>query len=113
MAAKAYKEQLNNNLATRNDLETVKKDLGHEIDLIKKDVEHIKHQLNTNVATKADLAELKAELKQDISVVKTNIDLVKKDIEHIKEQMLTKSDLIKWMVPFFVATILAILSLKL
>lgn len=94
MAAKAYKEQNNNHLATRSDLEAVKTELKHETDIIKKDIEHIKYQLNTNVATKAEMAE------------------VKKDIEHIKDQMLTKSDLLKWMVPFFVGTILAILSLK-
>ncbi len=133
MAAKAYKEQLNNNLATRADLETVKTELRHETDIIKKDVEHIKHQLNTNVATKAEIVGVKTEIdlvKKDVEHIKhqlnTNVATkaemaeVKKDIEYIKEQMVTKSDvnqikfdLLKWMVPFFVGTILAVLSLKL
>lgn len=72
----------NNDLATKSDIELVKKDIGtvrtemnHEIELVRKDIEA-----------------LRTELKQEIA--------------HIK------FDLLKWMVPFFVGTILAILSLK-
>ena len=87
MAAKAYKEQNNNHLASRNDLEAVKTELRHETDIIKKDVEHIKYQLNTNVATKADLAEVKGEIdlvKKDISSVRTEL---KQDIASVRTEI--------------------------
>lgn len=46
-----------------------------ELNLVKKDVEHIKETMATSMATKADL------------------DLVKKDVDHIKETMATKVEL--------------------
>ncbi|MDD9885503.1 MAG: hypothetical protein OXU62_13430 [Gammaproteobacteria bacterium] len=53
-----------------------------ELNLVKKDVEHIKETMATSMATKAELADVKA----DIAVVK-------KDVDHIKETMATKVEL--------------------
>jgi len=59
-----------------------------ELNLVKKDVEHIKETMATSMATKAELADVKA----DIAVVK-------KDVDHIKEimatSMVTKADVAK------------------
>ena len=54
-----------------------------ELNLVKKDVEHIKETMATSMATKAELADVKA----DIAVVK-------KDVDHIKETMATKVDIV-------------------
>ncbi|MDD9823105.1 MAG: hypothetical protein OXU98_09535 [Gammaproteobacteria bacterium] len=58
-----------------------------ELNLVKKDVEHIKETMATSMATKAELADVKA----DIAVVK-------KDVDHIKEimatSMATKADIV-------------------
>lgn len=58
---------------------------------------------NNDLATKQDIESVRSDLKHDIESVRSEL---KQEIAHLK------FDLLKWMIPFFVGTILAILSLK-
>jgi seryl-tRNA synthetase len=65
-----------NTLATKEDISSLRNELKKDIDLVKKDIEHIKERM----ATKADIKDLKI----DMANLNNELGLIKKDFLWMK-----------------------------
>jgi Uncharacterized conserved protein containing a coiled-coil domain len=93
LATKQDVEEIKKVMATKQDIEEIKKTMAtkQELEEVKKDVEEIKKTM----ATKQELEEVKKDVEEIKKTMATKQELeeVKKDIEGIKKVMATKQDI--------------------
>ena len=83
-----FVENQNGEIATKQDVDLVRQELKHDIDLVRKDIDLVRE-----------------EVKHDIALVRKDVDLVREEVKHdidlfrqeVKQEVVTLKKDIKWL----------------
>jgi hypothetical protein len=118
-------DRIIDNLATKQDVELVKKDLevvkqelDSKVDMVKKDLESKMDKLDAKFDSKIDKLDSKVDLiRKDMetsnNLIRKDMDLIRKDMETsnnlIRKDMASNHQLVKWMIGTTLAAVVTIL----